>query len=280
MKTRNLYVIALTALIFCACKPKVYYQVYKATPTESLVIEQNALVYEDENCEVTYNLWSNGGDVGFSFYNKTDKDIFLSMDESYFILNGVAHDYFRDRTFLSATTFGTTDSRGASASTSLTGFNFFNLLLTNRGEANRRLEVMNSSENSVTFKEQSVICIPPRTFKYITEYNITNTLYRDCDLFRYPKKSQVVTKRFYESESPIVFSNRLSYTVGDSNELIKFENKFYVSEITNYPEKEITADEYTEFCGERSKEKSNYFKDVSADKFYIRYVKGYDDWKH
>jgi len=40
--------------------------------------------------------------------------------------------------------------------------------------------------------------------------------------------------------------------VGESAEPIQFENEFYVSEITNYPENEIVDSKYAEFCGEKA----------------------------
>src|SRR5690554_6151828 len=100
MKTKQFILFVLTIMTLSSCKTT-YYQVYKAVSTEQLTIEQNALVYEDENCEIAYNLWADGGDFGFSFYNKTDHNIYLNLAESFFILNGVAHDYYKDRTFAS-----------------------------------------------------------------------------------------------------------------------------------------------------------------------------------
>ncbi|NLJ01803.1 MAG: hypothetical protein GX371_11755 [Bacteroidales bacterium] len=280
MKTKHSFLIVLALVCLSSCAPKVYYQVYKATPVEQLVVEEDALVYEDENCEVVYNLWAEGGNIGFSFFNKTDQNIYLDKAASFFILNGIAYDYYKDRTFTTSSAFGSTTSRGRSASASVTGFNFFDLLQTNRVQAGKRVDLMNSSGSSVSYNEQKVVCIPPHTQKYIYEYKITDALYRDCNLFRYPKKNQVRTQRFYINDSPLVFSNRLAYTVGISDELIEFENEFYVSEISNYPRREITVEEYTEFCGEKSEIKTTLFKDASADKFYITYTKEFGKMKH
>jgi hypothetical protein len=280
MNTKRVYFVVLTSLLLSSCGPSVYYQVYKAVPADPISIVQNALIYEDDNCEIAYNLWADGGNVGFSFYNKTDENINLKMDESFFILNGVAHDYYKNRVFKSVYTTGSTVSHGASASTSVTGFNFLNLLLTNRGQASKRLDLLDSSESSVSYDEQEEICIPPHTMKHITEYKISDVLYRDCDLYIYPKKRQLLTKRFHMDDSPIIFSNRLVYELEKSEKTIKFENEFYISEISNYPEKEITTNEYSEFCGQTSQEKRRYFKDVSPEKFYIRYEKGIDQWEH
>jgi len=46
---------------------------------------------------------------------------------------------------------------------------------------------------------------------------------------------------------------------------------FYVSEITNYPEDEITEYKKEEFCGEKSVTSKEYIKEVSPNKFYIKY---------
>ena len=279
MKTRQFLLFALTAVTLSSCKT-VYYQVYKAVPTEQLTIEQNTLAYEDENCKVAYNLWADGGDIGFSFYNKTDHNIYLNMAESFFILNGVAHDYYKDRKLVSGSTIGSNVSTGVSASVDVTGFNFLNLLQTNSGQASKKQGILRTTEQSVTYNEKEVVCIPPGTKKNISEYKVTDMLFRDCDLLRYPERKQVHTKKFYVTESPLLFSNRLAYTVGESKELIRFENGFYVSEITNYPEKEITKYGYYEFCGQKSPKQELYFKNPAPDNFYIRYEKTDLHWKH
>jgi len=65
---------------------------YKAVPNTEVTKTGNNLVYEDDQCKVSYNLWSNGGDAGFVFQNKTDQNIYLDLGESFFIINGVAHN--------------------------------------------------------------------------------------------------------------------------------------------------------------------------------------------
>ena len=112
------------------------------------------------------------------------------------------------------------------------------------------------------------------------EYNIKQSLFRDCDLYKYPNKNHIKTKSFTKSDSPLVFSNRIAYTVGQTGNLIKFENGFYITEISNYPESELVESKYDEYCRQKSMTKIKYFKDVSPDKFYIKYSKGEDSWIH
>ena len=51
----------------------------------------------NEDCALYYNLWAECGNPGFVMENKNDSDIFVLMDRSFYIHNGVAYDYFADR---------------------------------------------------------------------------------------------------------------------------------------------------------------------------------------
>jgi hypothetical protein len=82
----------------------------------------------------------------------------------------------------------------------------------------------------------------------------------DCNLIKYPSRKLIRTSKFSRSESPFIFSNRMTYTVGKSENPQIFENKFYVSEISNYPESEVIIEESEKFCGEKSSTKLIYFK--------------------
>ena len=280
MKTKNyLIVILLAVLTLSSCKTT-FYQVYQAIPADRSMANKDALVYEDENCEVTYNLWSHGGNMGFGFFNKTKENIYLNLDECFFVHNGVAGDYYLDREFTQSSNMGSKSSRKTGASVALTGLNFLGLIQTNQAAAEVSESLMTSSGSSVSVKEKKIVTIPPGTLKFIYEYNINQNLYRDCDLLRYPKRSQVRTLQFMKNDSPYVFSNRIAYRVGESAEPVQFENEFYVSEITNYPEKEIVDKEYDEFCGEKSMERKSFFKIMAPDRFYIMYLKDGQGRKH
>ena len=280
MKTLNyLIIIALSVLTLSSCKTT-YYQVYRAVPSDRSMANREALVYEDENCEVTYNLWSHGGNMGFAFFNKSKENIYLNLDECFFVRNDVANDYYLDREFTQTSNVGSKSSRKKGASVALTGLNFLGLIQSNQAAAEVSESLITSSGSSISVKEKKIITIPPGTLKFISEYNINESLYRDCDLLKYPRRKQVKTLHFMKEESPFVFSNRITYRVGESAEPVQFENQFYVSEITNYPEKEVVDYESDEFCGEKSEEKYNFFKIKSPDRFYIMYLKSQNGMKH
>ena len=280
MKRKNLLLIALAAIVLTSCKSSVFYQVYKADPSQGMTHKDNRIVYEDENSIVSYNLWKDGGNMGFIFTNKTDSPIYLNLEQSYFILNGISYNYYKDRVFTSAVSSGVSESSSGTASKSMMGLNYLNLFQTNKAAVSRSAGITKSSGTSISYNEQKVVCIPSNTSKIINEYNITESLIRDCELLRYPSRKNIKTLYYSKDESPLTFSNRLTYTLANSSNLIRFENEFYVTEVTNYPEKEIIRKEYDEFCGEKGDEKVKFFKNTSPNKFYIQYTKGRKGFKH
>ncbi|MFH1119510.1 MAG: hypothetical protein V1775_06770 [Bacteroidota bacterium] len=279
MKTSSRLFFAIVAVFLTSCAPTTFYQVYKAAPFEKLSTNENFMVYENENCKVYYNLWEEGGNIGFRFYNKTEDNIYLYMEESFFILNGMSFNYYKSRVYTNSTSSGVSSSRSATTAKAVTGINYWDLLQTNKIQATSSIGFSTSAGYSISYFEEKIICIPSRTYKIISEYNINESPFRDCDLFKFPTIKQINSKSFTKSESPLVFSNRIAYKVGQSENLIKFENEFYVTEIANYPESEILESKYDEFCGERSETIIEYFLNVSPEKFYIKYNRWQSSWK-
>jgi hypothetical protein len=203
-----------------------FYQVYNVKPNQEKNTKTDNLFFEDENCKITYDLWANGGNIGFDIYNKTDENVYVYLNESNFILNGFAYDYYKNRTF--TTTEG-------------------------------------------TIKEDSIIRIPAKTTKRISEYSINSTRITDCDLKKYPSRKTIKTKSYSIEQSPIIFSNIITYET--KGEKMTVQNEFYVSEIANYPATEFFEYKYTEYCGKKSKSKTKFNKFYNTDKFYIKYSK-------
>lgn len=285
MKPKNLLLTIIVAGLFASCASvSTFYQVYK-TSNDGLKKDDNANTYEDEYCQVSYNLWSDGGNAGFRFYNKTDKNIYLNLDECFYVLNGNAHNYYRNRVRTYSAGTGASVSSGASgtksvgASTSISGINYFSFLQTNSLEAGASQSafsssgIMASKGFSIAYLEDKVICIPSKTSKVITEYSINETPYRDCYLLRFPSRKQTAVQTFDKSNSPFVFSNRIAYKVGQNDSLRRIENAFYVNEISNICEDKMLIKKTEENCGEKALEKTYFFKEVNADDFYIRYTR-------
>jgi len=280
MKTRTFFLSAFLPIFLTSCMSPSYFQVYKTEPTDKSILKDNSLIYEDDNCKVFYDFWADNGNIGFRFFNKTDKTLYLNLEDSYFILNGLAHNYYQNRIFTNSKSTGATSVNGFGASKSVTGINYFDLLQTNKLLTSSSIGVSASEGYSVSYTEEKIVSIPSNTSKVISEYSINSTLYRDCDLYKYPTKNQIKTKSFTKSTSPLIFSNRLVYKIENDLIPIKFVNEFFVTEITNYAEADITERKYEEYCDQKDDITSLFFKDVSPNKFYLKYTKGMDSWKH
>lgn len=248
---------------------KNYYQVYQTNSKTVQLKDNNALVFEDNNCRISYNLWGKYGNAGFSFYNKTNETITLLLDDSFYVINGNAYDYFQNRIFSNSSnsSSSTTSSSSVTLWSRLTVSNFAsNTLVANTASGVERIE-------------PRTIAIPANTSKTISEFDINQTIFRDCDLLRFPSSKQTSSKSFSEETTPIKFYNSIAYKMGDK--VNKVKNDFYVSNITNIAEKDILKDVKNNFCGQKNGSIQKVFKESGPDKFYITYVKSQADvWKY
>jgi hypothetical protein len=278
MKIKKMFFLSSIALLFSSCATTSFYQVYNVKSSQESIKKSDNLFFEDDNCKITYNLWSNGGNIGFNFYNKTNEKIGVKLNESNFILNGFAYDYYKNRTFTTSESKSASTSNISAGSVAVAFLNNNNNVQKNQITSASSTNIGSLVGYSVSKKEDSIIYIPAKTTKRISEYSINNSLVRNCDLLKYPKKKEIQTKSYNIDQSPIVFSNRISYIIGGMTKLI--ENEFYVSAITNYAEPEFFEIKRDEYCGQKSIVNTKFYKLYDSDKFYIKYSKGSDTWKH
>lgn len=268
MKKKLFYLVTLLSIFFVSCKPSVFYQVYETVP-KNLKNESSFLVYEDNQCTVTYNLWSNGGNPGFVFHNKTNELIYVLLDESFFVLNGTAYDYFQNRVFSSSSATATQSTK----TNSLTQWGGWLTAVS----AQQQHSISFNSQNGVTEMESKTISIPPRTSKQISEFKINDVLFRSCDLFLYPTNKQIKSLTYNEENTPVQFYNFITYKVGQTSNRQVVRHDFYISSITNYSEKDFYRLESDEFCGKKSQFKKQFFNHNAPERFYFRYVKNTGD---
>ena len=232
-------IIAVCSML-TACGPQVYYQMYQTKPvSEDIQVKENSMIYEDDNCTVVYDFWGANGNIGFVMYNKSSENLFVHLDETFFVKNGFANDYYLDRTWTSHSSYG---SPGMQVT------------------------------RNVTTAEKKVICIPPKASKLISEYNINDIRYFNCDLNDIPSRKGNNSLTFDKDGSPYKFGNVISYSMGNSEEKTQINNEFYVSQITNYSHNSIVKYEYKVVCGKQTYIGNEVFKESGPDKFFIKYV--------
>lgn len=271
-KIALLFVAAVASLGFTSCK-QLYYQVYDVK-SESMTQQDNSLVYENSDVKLMYNLWGEKGAVGFIIQNKTDKDLFIDLTQTFFILNGKANDYYQNREYTSTTT--TTNSLSVGFTQSYWSRNGYwptryYVPVTESVLA----KVMKGQSNGVTTKEKAIVCVPAHAWKVIDEYKVTPDVQQTCDRkVDFPTHKATVGS-YSESNSPLKFKNRISYAFDrDCNNLKQIENEFYVSGVTNYSKKEAVKKVKEKVdCYDMMAQKREYFKIGGPDKFFVTYLK-------
>lgn len=241
--------IPIFCLFLSSCAVSNYYQLFTAS-SDGGKFENKNIVFNDANCTVSYNLWSDGGNIGFNIYNKTDNDLELDLTKTFFVYNGVSYEYFQNRTF--------TKSSGSTSTQTYSYYRF----ITNS----------NTSINGVSTSviEKPMLTIPPKTSINVADFNIVNTRFISCDLTRYPTSRTIKTMVYNKANSPINFYNIISYTIkGETN---RFENRFYIDEITNYPSNMMFNIVDTNICGGRLSPYVSVLKFSSPNKFYFKYA--------
>lgn len=260
MKTKLFFATIGIATIL-SCKTSEYYQVYEVQ-SQDVKNEGDVLTAENEDCRITYNMWSEGGNLCFMIQNKTDKDLYVVMPKSFFILNGLANDYY-PQAFHSVPL----------ANPAMDGIDVDDYI-TNKSLWYSNLSSASKAYN-INTEGKEFICLPPRSAKFILGFNISNIVYKDCNHREenYPKdKSKVVT--FTKERSPITFSNRIAYTFNeDGSDVHYVEHFFWLSSLTNYSEKAAFSKMHTTDCESQMTMQAKFFIMSGPDKFYNKYSK-------
>lgn len=261
------------ALLHSCMTPKYYYQVYDVE-ADGLQNDKQTVIFSNDECDVAYDLWGEAGNSGFFFRNNTDEDIYIDLTRSFFIRNGIAYDYFADAEYTHCITL--TASSAAVLSASFTQL-WYELPMWTPTAVTRGAQLSASGStgttNSVTTREAKYICVPANSAKFITGFNISDYIYKECgnDKFNRPKReSEHIT--FCREKSPLVFRNRICYYVGNSEEAATIDNSFWISGLTNFNGKEFFITHTEEDCDNFSIiSKVKVHKYRSANRFYNRY---------
>lgn len=281
-------IIFLTLVLFSSCST-LYYQVY-TVKSDNVKEQGNALVYENDDCQIIYNLWSDGGRSGFIFFNKTDKNIFIDLNKCFFIKNNKAYDYFLNRNSTSLQT----NTIMAYGSASLKFSEYFDAdkytfinsiydpeIISRSASITKAKGAGSSYTKGISYKEKDIICIPPKSFKEINEYLISNEVLIEEGKMLPKKEPYKFT--FDKLNTPLKFSNVICYFMDNDNDYI-INNDFYVESIENhsnksaikkevYQKKYNSKDNYADYNGDV--EKFNYYRYIftisGPNKFYISY---------
>ena len=264
------YIMLLPLLGFlCACSSKPYYQICKVD-SYLTTSPYGAYEYRDASCNITYDFWANGGAVKFTFTNNTDEILYIDLSKSFVIKNGIAYDYFQNRSITNTATISASKSSGAAA----TANGFWNLpgslfpgSITSTTGATAGVQ----STASVMYVEQPVLAIPPHASKVISEYGIMDQRYVDCDLYESPSPREDASMSFYLTNTPMSLKNYICYNIGDNAEEHIVENSFFISKVKNQNYKDTVRKFLSGCSNDKDRKMEERFITTSPTEFYIIY---------
>lgn len=232
--------IALFAMfMLCSCSSVyTYYQVFKASPANNLdktTILSDGVVYKDANCEIYYSFWGRNGNASFLFLNSSDSIIYIDMKNTFFINGGRCYNYYEDRSWtksVASSVSSSSTNTGSIIGKVEDSFNPNKYYIGYIAQSNSASYTVNGSR-STTVQEPDIIAIAPKSFKVIRcNYDINSQKYMSCDI----KNTDVPDSLdFNQENTPIRFSNYITYKVGKTGEDKIVDNQFYVSQVKIVP---------------------------------------------
>jgi hypothetical protein len=259
---KNIFIILILLFLGCGAPGTVarYYQVHQL---QSPDVDNRTMIYENSTIMISYDFWAEGGFSKCLISNMTDSIIFLHLDLSHFVFNGMAYPYYTHKAYnVGVSVSGTTNTYYRPYYSwqyytwpynTVSGVSTGNSTTTNKSE-------------SIT--ESPMMVIPPHTSKYIPGFNI-GQLYNDCDLKTH-KDSVGIS--FDLNNTPYRFSNMLFYTVEKPDGTRRMiNNRFWVSSVSN-----MTFNTFFDYynptvCGKKQMYSEYYAIQKATNKYYLRY---------
>lgn len=230
-----------------------------STDSEELITDESHLVFENDDIEVSYDLWNHGGTSGFYIFNKTDSTLYIDRSKSHLVINGSAETYFQ----------GLITTESMSAKTASTQHYYSPLY----GPVSKSESISGSS--SVMRAEAKVVVIPPMAGKAFSGLRLIFEPHSDCDIDMFPKRKEVPSKKFTRASTPYEYRNVIAYSFDEnaSKPVNLVQNSFWVSEIANFSERDFVDHINPEHCGEKSFEKVQVFPKTHPSRWYMKYDK-------
>lgn len=266
---KNLLKTSVAVLMMAtACAPTYYRQVTTLSSDDVKFNERGEFVYENDMVCIKYNFWKENGSVDFLVTNNTDDDIYLDLAQSFFIRNGYAFDYFKNRSW-QATGYG--DTHGYINGDLFTSNTSASALYASRtlfSSIYSAYQVTSQNGQEVTYQEMPVVCIPAHSSKSFGEYKVSASAYRECDFNRTPKSNEESVREFSRETSPLVIENRLMFIFGDVH--IPVTNMFYASKFQNIAADDEEQNETIKYCNGTT-DYVRIHKLYGVNKYYITY---------
>ena len=244
-------IILNLAFLLLSCGPIPYYQIQEFKKTQNVnTLPDN--IFKNNDLVIEYDFWSKNGFTDFKISNTSDSLIYLDLELSHFVMNGLASPYYTNQVQMESNAYVSSRINSRIYGYSSNGVKY---------------------ETSNTLIPSKILIIPPQTHKMVKGFNIA-LLYKACNLKHFSDSSSI---RFNDTISPVVIQNLFYYTKGSTTKtLSSFENELSLNRVINVNQSKFYSFDYKYDCNQKaSVYKFPYSKYKLNNRFYLEYYKTY-----
>ena len=251
--------------------------------------DDGSFKFDKDDIVINYNFWADGGQMSFVITNNMDVDVYVDLNRSFLVVNGMTFDYYQNRTYtttssstvVNSSSFGASNtyamanavanayasSYGNTASAIGTGSSYGSSRTT---AYSSRTTSSNTVNKGVQYSEKEGVWIPAHASRHFSEFSLMEAPYRQCGFARNPGKKENAVLNFNQKNSPYVFDNELMFVIKGQEKRVV--NSFYISGILNIQRDETYEDEFALDCdGNKTTEMIRIYKFSSPNRFFINY---------
>lgn len=267
----------LLFLFLCSGCGTTYYQLIEL---DSDIIKSNdkTLIASNNDLNIIFNFWSNGGSTNFSLINKSDETIYIKHDECQLIINGESMDYY-DNSKYTKTKSILNEKKGSK--TYVTESKIYGKKQTKYNTVTSSTAVYSS--NAKTSEEKLVFVLHPNSYKNISGFNIQDYIFSNCDVDEHPNNSNSNLDNglsFTSDDSPLKIRLIVTYSFDeDFKNKLKYEADAFVSRFSNWNGKRFIQKELFYQCEEGTQNRGYGTMRYVTDNYSpFRYYKKYNKY--
>jgi len=233
--------ILVLSFILTSCSKSVYYYQLVELESENMKEVEGQVISSNDEIEVMFNIWGDGGNTTFEITNKTNKTIYIKHDECFLIKNGRITDYYDNAEYSSASsnTTGSSSKRSnlynSNSNTTLQQYTPVNAIAS---VLSRESTNESTRTKSVSRSDKITLPLPPNSNRVIYGYSLQNNRYWDCDVNPTPNKKNSNRENglsFNKDNTPLSFRILITYSFDDDFDNKKtFESSAFLKHFSNW----------------------------------------------
>lgn len=233
-KILNSVILFLLAFVLACCNSSLY-QIYRTQSNLQSSPNNKFYVYDNEDVQLIYTFWGDGGPFNFLIRNKSDKPIYIDWKKSSFIWGQSALKYWEDEVVTTVTSRSNYNTLGSTTgrATALSSGNIINIF---GGSESFRSTFGFSVTDIVKTKKERITFVPPGVTLYNDDYlintNFMATNPSDRKLITGKDNKEYSEITYTQETSPINFRNYITYSkTEDFKTEFYIDNRFWVDKI-------------------------------------------------